>query len=145
MFTKYMFLIAAVILGGSSVAYLSSGCSSEHMHDNGHGHGNMNEVSADDETQDAEFTFYTCTMHPNVHGEKDGNCPLCGMKLVEKTAKKQTVCPIMGGEINKELYADHEGLRVYFCCGGCIETFKKDPEKYIKQLRKSGVEPETAK
>ena len=30
--------------------------------------------------------YYTCSMHPNVIEEKPGNCPICGMKLIE--AKK---------------------------------------------------------
>jgi hypothetical protein len=27
---------------------------------------------------------YTCTMHPEIVMDKPGNCPKCGMKLVEK-------------------------------------------------------------
>ena len=27
---------------------------------------------------------YTCSMHPEVVQDKPGNCPKCGMKLVEK-------------------------------------------------------------
>ena len=27
---------------------------------------------------------YTCTMHPEVQSDEPGNCPKCGMKLVEK-------------------------------------------------------------
>ena len=27
----------------------------------------------------------------------------------------QQFCPVMGGKINKDLYADYEGKRVYFC------------------------------
>ena len=27
---------------------------------------------------------YTCTMHPEVVQDKPGDCPKCGMKLVEK-------------------------------------------------------------
>ena len=27
---------------------------------------------------------YTCTMHPEVALDKEGNCPKCGMGLVEK-------------------------------------------------------------
>jgi len=26
--------------------------------------------------------YYTCSMHPQVHEERDGNCPICGMKLI---------------------------------------------------------------
>ena len=65
-----------------------------------------------------------------------------GYVLAEaKTVKEdsQTTCPVMGGTINKELYADYEGKRVYFCCAGCIPDFKKDPAKYIKKLEDEGV------
>ena len=58
-------------------------------------------------------------------------------------AAKQTTCPVMGGAINKELYADHKGQRVYFCCLGCPPEFEKNPEKYIKKMKKMGQEPET--
>jgi YHS domain-containing protein len=33
-------------------------------------------------------------------------------------------------------------MRIYFCCGGCKSDFNKDPEKYIGEMRKAGVEPE---
>jgi Cu(I)/Ag(I) efflux system membrane fusion protein len=26
--------------------------------------------------------YYTCSMHPQVHEEHEGNCPICGMKLI---------------------------------------------------------------
>ena len=55
-------------------------------------------------------------------------------------AKEQTTCPIMGGKINKTVYADHDGKRVYFCCAGCIDSFKKEPAKHIKKLEGEGVE-----
>jgi YHS domain-containing protein len=57
-------------------------------------------------------------------------------------AAPQTTCPVMGGEINKEIYADHDGKRVYFCCAACIPKFEKDPEKYLAKLKEMGVEPE---
>lgn len=31
--------------------------------------------------------IYTCTMHPEIHSAKPGNCPKCGMKLVVQKAK----------------------------------------------------------
>ena len=65
-----------------------------------------------------------------------------GYVLAEgKTVKEdsQTTCPVMGGTINKELYADYEGKRVYFCCEGCAPEFQKDPDKYIKKLENEGV------
>ena len=57
-------------------------------------------------------------------------------------AAAQTTCPVMGGTINKELYADYKGERVYFCCMACKPQFDKDPEKYIKKLKEMGQEPE---
>jgi len=30
--------------------------------------------------------YYTCTMHPEVHSDKPGKCPKCGMELVKKEA-----------------------------------------------------------
>lgn len=51
----------------------------------------------------------------------------------------QKTCPVMGGKINTDVYADYEGKRVYFCCEACIGTFKQDPAKYVKKLEAEGV------
>ncbi|MEI7902665.1 MAG: YHS domain-containing protein [bacterium] len=56
--------------------------------------------------------------------------------------KAQTVCPVLGGKIDKKVYADYNGKHVYFCCAGCIEQFKKEPDKYLKKLEAEGVVPE---
>jgi YHS domain-containing protein len=58
--------------------------------------------------------------------------------------KPQTTCPVMGGAINKKIYRDYQGKRVYFCCGGCVAAFAKDPEKYMKKLQEAGVTLEEA-
>jgi len=59
-------------------------------------------------------------------------------------AKPQETCPVMGGAINKDVYADYNGKRVYFCCPGCIAPFNKEPEKYIQKLEAAGVELDAA-
>jgi hypothetical protein len=59
--------------------------------------------------------------------------------------KAQTECPVMGGKINKAIYADHDGKRIYLCCKGCIGAVQKDPAKYIKALEDKGVTVETVK
>jgi len=46
----------------------------------------------------------------------------------------QKVCPVTGDPINKKIYTDWEGRRVYFCCNMCPPIFAKDPMKYLKRL-----------
>lgn len=36
------------------------------------------------ETKAVASVQYTCPMHPEVISDKPGNCPKCGMALVEK-------------------------------------------------------------
>ena len=59
-------------------------------------------------------------------------------------AVTQTKCPVLAGDINKQVYADYKGKRIYFCCSGCDAEFKKDPEKYMKKLQEQGVTLEPA-
>lgn len=42
--------------------------------------------------------LYTCSMHPEVVNGKKGECPKCGMKLIEKKM-----------EMKKEKEDSHEG------------------------------------
>ena len=53
--------------------------------------------------------------------------------------KAQTTCPIMGGKIDKNVFADYEGKRVYFCCAGCVAEFKKDPATHVKAMEDQGI------
>jgi YHS domain-containing protein len=59
-------------------------------------------------------------------------------------AATQTKCPVLAGDINKQVYADYKGKRIYFCCAGCDAQFKQDPEKYMKMLKEQGVTLEPA-
>lgn len=56
--------------------------------------------------------------------------------------KPQTVCPVLAGNIDKSIYVDYKGYRIYFCCTGCDAEFKKDPEKYLKKMQDAGITPE---
>jgi YHS domain-containing protein len=47
---------------------------------------------------------------------------------------EQTTCPVMGEAINKSVYTEYNGKKVYFCCAGCVAKFKADPDKYIAKL-----------
>jgi YHS domain-containing protein len=54
----------------------------------------------------------------------------------------QTKCPVLGGNIDKNIYADYKGYRYYFCCKGCDVEFMKDPEKYLEKMKAAGITPE---
>lgn len=54
----------------------------------------------------------------------------------------QKTCPVMGGAIDRSIYVDYKGKRVYFCCGGCPGQFEKNPEKYLRKLERMGEAPE---
>ena len=44
----------------------------------------------------ADVDYYTCTMHPAVHAEAPGKCPICGMELVpvkKRDAGAQSASP----------------------------------------------------
>ena len=49
-------------------------------------------------------------------------------------AVEQTICPIMGGAINKDIFTEYKGRKVYFCCPECKTKFEAEPEKYIAKL-----------
>ena len=60
---------------------------------------------------------------------------------VKETAKEaaveieQTMCPIMdGNKLDKNVFVEYKGKRVYFCCPDCKAKFEADPEKYIAKL-----------
>jgi hypothetical protein len=59
--------------------------------------------------------------------------------ITQKTLKNQTLCPVMNEAINKKLYVDYEGKRIYVCCNYCVKTVKKDPAKYIKLIEDQGI------
>lgn len=54
-------------------------------------------------------------------------------------ARIQTDCPVMGGKVNKDLYVDHGGKRIYVCCAGCIAKLTADPATYVEKLEAAGV------
>jgi YHS domain-containing protein len=75
----------------------------------------------------------------SVGAVRGNEAPPAAQGAESPAIKKQTLCPIMGSEINTNLFTDVQGKRVYFCCGGCPATFKKDAAKYIAKMEKEGI------
>lgn len=71
--------------------------------------------------------------------EKTSKAPTTPAPVSVTTSNIQTTCPIEGGKIDKSMYADSQGQRVYFCCTDCKAKFNADPAKYIKQMEDQGM------
>jgi len=54
--------------------------------------------------------------------------------------KNLGICPVMGGKATEEYSYVHEGKTYYFCCPGCIDSFKADPERYISRIKEFDLE-----
>ncbi len=52
--------------------------------------------------------------------------------------KPQVNCPIMGGAVNRELYVDHEGKRIYVCCPPCLAAVRANPAAALEKLAELG-------
>ncbi|MCX6167798.1 MAG: YHS domain-containing protein [Ignavibacteriales bacterium] len=50
------------------------------------------------------------------------------------------VCPVSGEEVDLETQTvEYKGKVIGFCCSSCISKFKKEPEKYLKNLSDDGT------
>jgi len=73
----------------------------------------------------------------------------CGMTAAqpentdaEVAAKAQTTCPICAAPIDKSVFSDVEGKRVYFANAACKATFDAAPATYLEKMQKEGIVPE---
>ena len=67
---------------------------------------------------------------------------VAGAVALAAAGKAQTSCPVSGKAINKSVFVDHQGQRIYFCCADCPAAFKADPEKSYAQFQEDGIELE---
>lgn len=56
-----------------------------------------------------------------------------------KISIRQTTDALSGNPINRTVYVDHKGKRIYFCCANSKKDFLADPEAYLKVFRSQGV------
>jgi len=84
----------------------------------------------------------TAVSAPKSGERKSGSCGAEPDARIEE--KAQTLCPVMGGAVDKQIFVDHDGKRVYFCCASCIDAFRETPEPYLEKLHRDGVRLEDA-
>ena len=93
------------------------------------------------------------TVYTDIQGQRVYHCcPMCSAKLKADPDKYfmeaaeqgilfeniQTTCPVSGEPIDKAVYEDYKGRRVYFCCEKCIAEFARTPGDYLDKLTPSG-------
>lgn len=72
-----------------------------------------------------------------LQGEEDA--PQKKNMASSSTKPWNSVCPVMGNEVDPEgKTVFYKGKYYGFCCPGCIETFRADPEQYAKRLSSDG-------
>ncbi len=70
---------------------------------------------------------------PKSGGSMEGNA---GSKAGDPP---QRVSPVSGKPIDKNVYVDYDGKRIYFADDAEKRTFIRNPDKYMQQMRESGV------
>ncbi len=79
-----------------------------------------------------------CVAMANAGYSACRNCPMSTMTGTHQAvaADGDTVCPVSGEPVSKDsnITYTYKGTVYRFCCPACVESFKKDPEKYIKQM-----------
>jgi YHS domain-containing protein len=114
--------------------------------------------SGSEADEDTSGQKWTCPKHPDIIETRPVKCRRCGTDLVpvepekEEPEKKepgamldkptkdiiltaeQTTCPIMDAPVNKNIFVEYKGKKVYFCCPGCEDKFEANPQQYIAKL-----------
>lgn len=72
--------------------------------------------------------YYTCSMHPQIHKDKPGNCPICGMKLIK-------VMPTSNGDMmpldSSLIYLTQDVTKTVVGSFKVIEPVKTEPDDTI--------------
>jgi membrane fusion protein, copper/silver efflux system len=86
------------------------------------------------------YRIYVCCPGCDTQIEDDPQKYISEMKQAGiQLYRLQTHCPIMDFPINRELYYDHNGQRIYVCCAGCIDDIKERAEEIITGHRNKGI------
>ena len=54
-------------------------------------------------------------------------------------ARLQTHCPVMNFPIDRSLFHDHDGWRIYVCCAGCLEDVRERADEMIREHAARGI------
>lgn len=78
------------------------------------------------------------------HGPVYFCCPSCKAAWEKDSSKMkakladcytyQTMCPVMGEEIDPSASIERGGKTIYLCCNDCVKEFDKDPAKFTANV-----------
>ncbi len=73
--------------------------------------------------------------HSGHEHSEDAMAEVAETASADTNAAEQTTCPVMDGRaIDKNIFVEYNGKKVYFCCAMCEKKFNADPEKYTAKL-----------
>lgn len=58
-------------------------------------------------------------------------------RILAKRSKVQVTCPVSSEVVDRSVSLQHAGQKVFFCCRGCVNKFKNNPDKYQAALANS--------
>ena len=74
--------------------------------------------------------------------------PVCGLADDKKSDKLKPytlkTCVVSGdklGEMGDPYVYEYKGREIKFCCKGCLKDFNKEPDKYIKKIKRPKPRP----
>ncbi|MGH9829467.1 MAG: YHS domain-containing protein [Blastocatellia bacterium] len=73
-----------------------------------------------------QYVYFCCDGCPEQF-KSDPAKYIAKMSTEDREAiKANEKCPVTGDAVNKDLWLESEGRKVYFCCPNCVAEFKKD-------------------
>jgi YHS domain-containing protein len=97
------------------------------------GHDFDKEVTVESGNTKVAFCCKNCLAKYEKAADDDAKLKVLFADL-DKGFTRQVNCPVSGKPINPTASLEHEGKKVYFCCEGCPNAFKADPNKYLAKL-----------
>ncbi len=62
----------------------------------------------------------------------------CCDKKAKADCKPQMTCPISGEPVQKDIFVDVKGFRVYLCCEKCKAAVEADPDAALAKIKANG-------
>jgi YHS domain-containing protein len=77
---------------------------------------------------------------PATQPSKDAACTVCKTSATTQPSAKATpinkMCPVeTDDEVDPAVTIVYEGKTIGFCCTDCVKDFKKNPAKYLANLK----------